>query len=194
MRGGAGRCVVPFNAGKDRRCASLALSFINMPQNRISLPGSALHILVGRLVTDRPFRHRFAHGGRDYLATLRFQGVALTRAEIAAVIAIDPHNWTRAAAQVVLARQVSRPNAETTPQPHARDLTRQQLVVLSGICDGLRNRDIGIQLGISEGAVKATVQQLFRQFAVRRRVQLVRLVVSTLRSADESTARPSTTS
>jgi DNA-binding NarL/FixJ family response regulator len=118
----------------------------------------------------------------------------LTRGEIAAVVAVDPRAWARAAAQVDLARRVSRSSAVTKSQSRARNLTRQQLLVLSGVCDGLRNRDIGAQLGISEGAVKATVQQLFRHFAVRRRVQLVRLVVTTPRTADESTARPAHTS
>ena len=52
-------------------------------------------------------------------------------------------------------------------------LTDQQQRVLDGVGDGLRNKDIAVLIGVSEGAVKATVQQLFRKTSTRKRVQLV---------------------
>jgi hypothetical protein len=50
---------------------------------------------------------------------------------------------------------------------------------LRGVSDGLRNnKDIAGQLGLTEGGVKAVIQQLFRKFLVRRRTQLVRLALN----------------
>ena len=56
-------------------------------------------------------------------------------------------------------------------------LTARQQVVLRGVFDGLSNKEIGAQIGVSESAVKATVQQLFRKLRSRTRAQLVRRVV-----------------
>jgi len=46
--------------------------------------------------------------------------------------------------------------------------------VLRGILGGLTNKKIGENLGLSEGTVKTSVQQLFLRAGVRRRSQLVR--------------------
>ena len=56
-------------------------------------------------------------------------------------------------------------------------LTDQPQRVLDGVGDGLRNKDIAVLIGVSEGAVKATVQQLFRKTLTRKRVQLVRIAL-----------------
>jgi DNA-binding NarL/FixJ family response regulator len=63
--------------------------------------------------------------------------------------------------------------------------------VLSGILGGLTNRGIGIDLGISEGSVKASVRRLFFKAGVRTRSQLVRaaLVGSLARSCSARSAR-----
>ncbi len=53
-------------------------------------------------------------------------------------------------------------------------LTVREQVVLKGLLDGLTNRKIGIQVGVSESAIKATIQQLFEKARVRTRCQLVR--------------------
>ena len=49
--------------------------------------------------------------------------------------------------------------------------------VLAGIMEGLTNRRIGEDLGISEGSVKNLVQRLFRKAGVKTRSQLVRAAV-----------------
>jgi DNA-binding NarL/FixJ family response regulator len=41
----------------------------------------------------------------------------------------------------------------------------------------LTNQEIGARVGVSESAVKATLQQLFRKAHVRTRAQLVRIAV-----------------
>jgi DNA-binding NarL/FixJ family response regulator len=56
-------------------------------------------------------------------------------------------------------------------------LTKQQQWVLDCVYDGLRNKEIAVLIGVSEGAVKATVQQLFRKTSTRKRVQLVRIAL-----------------
>lgn len=62
--------------------------------------------------------------------------------------------------------------------PNSRNLLsdRAQKVLL-GILGGLTNRKIADNLGLSEGSVKATVQQLFLKANVRTRSQLVRAVL-----------------
>jgi DNA-binding NarL/FixJ family response regulator len=43
--------------------------------------------------------------------------------------------------------------------------------------EGLTNKEIASQIGVSEGAVKATLQQLFQKTNVRTRSQLVRIAL-----------------
>ena len=56
----------------------------------------------------------------------------------------------------------------------ALPLSDRERKVLLGILGGLTNRKIGDNLGLSEAAVKASVQQLFHKAGVRTRSQLVR--------------------
>ena len=53
-------------------------------------------------------------------------------------------------------------------------LTKREQTVLKGLLDGLTNKKIGRQAGVSESAIKATLQQLFDKAGVRTRSQLVR--------------------
>jgi len=135
-----------------------------------------VHLAIGRLVTDGVFRRRVARGGSAYLAGLRTQGVDLNRTEIAALIAVDPRVWTSVAQQIDLASNGRAAPEGDTPRIH-RTLTARQQRVLVGVCDGLRSKDIAAQMGVSESAVKATIQELFRKWSVRRRVQLLRLAL-----------------
>jgi DNA-binding NarL/FixJ family response regulator len=56
----------------------------------------------------------------------------------------------------------------------AAGLNSRQQAVLDGVAGGLTNRIIADKLGVSEGTVKATLQQLFVKAGVRTRSQLVR--------------------
>jgi DNA-binding NarL/FixJ family response regulator len=56
-------------------------------------------------------------------------------------------------------------------------LTEREQQVLQGIFEGLTNKELAVRLGVSEGAVKATVQQLFQKTRVRTRGQLVRIAL-----------------
>jgi DNA-binding NarL/FixJ family response regulator len=56
-------------------------------------------------------------------------------------------------------------------------LSERERKVLRYVFEGLSNKEIGQQLSISEGSVKATLQQLFARTGVRTRSQLVRIAV-----------------
>jgi hypothetical protein len=56
--------------------------------------------VIGRLVTDEEFRETFADDPRRALDELMERGTQLTRAEINALLAIDPTLWRRVAAEI----------------------------------------------------------------------------------------------
>jgi DNA-binding NarL/FixJ family response regulator len=56
-------------------------------------------------------------------------------------------------------------------------LSTRERNVLHCVFEGLGNKEIGQRLGISEGSVKAALQQLFARTGVRTRSQLVRIAV-----------------
>lgn len=60
--------------------------------------------------------------------------------------------------------------------PH-RPFTEREQTVLRGLFEGLTNKEIATHIGVSEGAVKATLQQLFQKTNVRTRSQLVRIAL-----------------
>jgi hypothetical protein len=56
-----------------------------------------IEMLIGRLITDEAFRADFLREPEATLLGLRDRGLELTQTEIAALVATDPHLWTRAA-------------------------------------------------------------------------------------------------
>ena len=56
-------------------------------------------------------------------------------------------------------------------------LTEREQLVLRAVVDGLTNKSIADEIGVSEGSVKATLQQLFEKTQVRTRSQLVRVAI-----------------
>ena len=62
-------------------------------------------------------------------------------------------------------------------QSLSKTLTERQQQVLRAIFEGLTNKEIAAKLGVSESAVKATLQQLFQKTRVRTRSQLVRIAI-----------------
>jgi DNA-binding NarL/FixJ family response regulator len=75
--------------------------------------------------------------------------------------------------QRVLQSTVAGAHANRAPA----SLTARERQVLSHIFEGLTNKEIAERLGVSEGAVKATIQQLFSKSGVRTRSQLVRVAL-----------------
>jgi DNA-binding NarL/FixJ family response regulator len=71
--------------------------------------------------------------------------------------------------------------AERYPQYEDRwwgGLTEREQTVLNGVVDGLSNRRIGNQMGLSESTIKNALQQLFTKADVRTRSQLVRIALA----------------
>jgi two-component system, NarL family, nitrate/nitrite response regulator NarL len=66
----------------------------------------------------------------------------------------------------------------TTLQANStRRFTEREQQVLSFVFEGLANKEIAARIGVSEGSVKSTLQQLFSKTGVRTRSQLVRIVL-----------------
>ena len=133
-----------------------------------------LQLVVGRLLINAAFRQRFEQQAAKCLSELAREGIVLTNAEVAALTGIHPDMWTMLADQ--LTAHMPSSTADSRDRP-SRPLTPRERQVLRAVCDGLTNKQIASQLGVSESAVKATVQQLFRKSRVHSRTQLVRLTL-----------------
>jgi len=72
-------------------------------------------------------------------------------------------------------------DAAPRPDDRRKPFTAREQQVLSGVFDGLANKEIATRLGVSESSVKATLQQLFSKTGVRTRNQLVRIVLEQYR-------------
>jgi DNA-binding NarL/FixJ family response regulator len=129
-----------------------------------------VQIVIGRLLTDEAFRRQFEQCRRECLASVCRHGIDLDRAETAALLEADAHVWRD------MASQIDRRLRQRTPEAIPA-LTARQERVLRGIFDGLTNKQIAAQVGATEPAVKATLQQLFRKTHVRTRGQLVRVAL-----------------
>ena len=56
-------------------------------------------------------------------------------------------------------------------------LTPREQIVLRSVFEGLSNKEMAHQIGVSQSSVKATLQQLFEKMGVRTRGQLVRIAI-----------------
>ncbi len=75
--------------------------------------------------------------------------------------------------------------------PWRCSLTGRQQEVLSCVLDGSSSRAIASHLGVTESAVKATLQQLFGKAGVRTRSQLVRVALEAPRVSPHSSPHSS---
>jgi len=71
-------------------------------------------------------------------------------------------------------------SGKSQEQRTVQPLTPRERSVLKGVFEGLANKEIAAQLEISEGSVKAVLQQLFDKTGVRTRSQLVRIALERL--------------
>ena len=137
-----------------------------------------VQLVIGKLLTDADFRQRFESHANECLGGLRQRGIDLNEIEIAALVETDPRVWstmaTRMDSRLRRAMSVTSDRANQCRRTH---FTERQQRVLFCVCEGLSNKEIAAEEGVSESAVKATLQQLFRRMRVRRRAQLVRLAI-----------------
>jgi two-component system nitrate/nitrite response regulator NarL len=85
---------------------------------------------------------------------------------------VDGKAWLEEEYLTSLLRSVDRTRVDSRPKLSPRDR-----IVLQHVVDGLSNRDIGVHLNVSEGAVKASLRQLFDKMGVRTRGQLVKVAL-----------------
>jgi two-component system nitrate/nitrite response regulator NarL len=67
--------------------------------------------------------------------------------------------------------------AKARSENQAGRFTERERLVLSGVFEGLANKEIAERISVSESSVKATLQQLFSKTGVRTRSQLVRVAL-----------------
>ena len=137
----------------------------------------SIQLVIGKLLTDERFRHDVADRGRECLAALSKRGIALDPFEIDALLEIDPQVWACTAPQMDRLLHRVEPTSYSTVPTANRPFTRRQRQVLHAVFEGQTNKQIAAELQVSEGAIKATVQQLFRKARVRTRAQLVRVAI-----------------
>ena len=91
----------------------------------------------------------------------------------------SPATLVEAIRTVVSGGMWQAPEHKTSPPAPAQGLhlTPREEQVLRFVFEGLPNKEIGARLGVSESAVKATLQQLFHKTGVRTRGQLVRVAI-----------------
>ena len=66
---------------------------------------------------------------------------------------------------------------DRTRQPKRPTLTERDRTVLRFLLSGLTNREMGVKLEISEGAVKASLRHVCEKLGVRTRTQLVKVAL-----------------
>jgi DNA-binding NarL/FixJ family response regulator len=71
-------------------------------------------------------------------------------------------------------------SGKSEEQRTIQPLNPRERGVLKGVFEGLTNKEIGAELQVSEGTVKAVIQQLFDKTGVRTRSQLVRIALEKL--------------
>ena len=71
--------------------------------------------------------------------------------------------WSRMARRIDRRLRADRLMSEAGDRRQHKPLTRREQYVLRGVFEGLPSKQIAADLGVSEGAVKATLQHLFRK-------------------------------
>lgn len=81
--------------------------------------------------------------------------------------------WIDSGVVKALIQEVREPRDESKRE----ELSARERAVLQCVFEGMSNKEISQRLGVSEGSVKAALQQLFARTGVRTRSQLVRIAV-----------------
>lgn len=80
--------------------------------------------------------------------------------------------WLEEEYVTALLRSVDRSHASARPE-----LTDRERTILRFVLEGFTNREIGLRVHLSEGAVKASLRMLFEKLGVRTRAQLVKVAL-----------------
>jgi len=151
-----------------------------------------VQLVIGKLVADDMFRQRFENRAHDTLTRLCEEGVDLSDAEVAAFLDTDARVWAAVAGRIDdrLRMDYSARSSMPATLKSTGPVPPRQRQVLRGIFEGRTNKQIAVDIGVSESAVKATLQHLFRRMHVRTRAQLVRVVIEGSASAPPNRMTP----
>jgi two-component system, NarL family, nitrate/nitrite response regulator NarL len=125
--------------------------------------------------------HGLDRSGTDWIAVL--DTVRTTAPDVAVLVVGGPSDEPRAAG-VALERGAKgflRAGAETGPRPFSArgrrpattELSRRELDVLLGMCEGLSNSEIAASLSLAEDTVKTHARRLFRKLGAGDRADAV---------------------
>ena len=154
----------------------LVLLDLHMPGNhglaglaaiRAQFPAVAV-VLVSANEDPRVVRRALDHGVAGYIP--KSAGLGELRDAIRTVLACE--QWLPPALRAAVARAQSAPE-DMDLAARLASLTPQQFRVLTMVCEGLLNKQIAYELGVSEATVKAHVTAIFRKLGVQNRTQAV---------------------
>ncbi len=94
---------------------------------------------------------------------------------------------TVAAGSVWTDQKAVQPMSAPSAAPRTAHLTPREQQVLRSVLEGLTNKEIAHQIGVSLSSVKATLQHLFEKAGVRTRSQLVRIALERSLEAEPGT-------
>jgi DNA-binding NarL/FixJ family response regulator len=124
-------------------------------------------LVVSALEEPATIRRALDHGAAGFIP--KSSDAATIHAAISAVLSGGTWAPARASASAGI-------DAEEARVARAvRELTPQQLRVLTMLCDGLANKQIGHALGVGEATIKAHVTVILRRLGARNRTQAVLL-------------------
>jgi DNA-binding NarL/FixJ family response regulator len=174
-----------FRVTESHPHADLLLLDLNMPGARgysalvhLRAVRPELPVLVVSALEDpATIRRALDHGAAGFIP--KSSDAATIHAAISAVL--SGGTWAPASASAGI-------DAEEARVAHAiRELTPQQLRVLTMLCEGLANKQIAHALNVGEATIKAHVTMILRKLGARHRTQAV-LLASRL-SLDPSDVR-----
>lgn len=142
-----------------------ALGFVEAAK-KLKFPGKILVVTAGISGTEAV---RLMQAGVNGIVHKHHSGKALCEA-IRRVAAGEPYLEEKYIPSLIRSVDRSRP-------PVIPKLTERDRAVLRRVLAGLTNREIGDELQISEGAVKASLRLLFDKVNVKSRTQLVKIAL-----------------
>lgn len=139
-----------------------------LPQIRAKSPGTKVLILPGAPEDDFIVK-ALQHGAKGFLSK------TLTRAEIVKAIRVT-HAGELWAERKMLAQTLDsllqKVNAVAPPQAH-ETLTEREREIVKWVIEGMTNKEIAAQLGISDNTVKTHLGNIFGKLKISHRLQLL---------------------
>ncbi len=134
---------------------------------RAGYPGKVLMVTAGMSPLDSSIARKLGISG----IFLKHDSPTLLLQAIRTVA--ETGSWPDPESAAARPDTVKRSGGETTGE----SLTPREQNILRGVFEGLTNKEMAHQMGVSLSSVKATLQNLFDKMGVRTRGQLVRMAI-----------------